>query len=41
MVPSTNQLQTELLQIELAIELDQGKSLSEVAELFEQIKKYC
>ena len=34
MVPSTNQLQTELLQIELAIELDQGKSVSEVAELF-------
>jgi len=34
MAASTSQLQTELLQIELAIELDQGKSVSEVAELF-------
>ena len=34
MVHSTSQLQTELLQIELAIELDQGKSVSVVAELF-------
>ena len=34
MAASTSQLQTELLQIELAIELDQGKSASEVAELF-------
>ena len=34
MTASASQLQTELLQIELAIELDQGKSVSEVAELF-------
>jgi transposase len=34
MADSTRQLQTELLQIELAIELDQGKSVSEVSELF-------
>lgn len=34
MAASTTQLQAELLQIELAIELDQGKSVSEVAEKF-------
>ena len=34
MTASASQLQTELLQIELAIELDQGKSASELAELF-------
>ena len=34
MTSSASKLQTELLQIELAIELDQGKSVSEVAELF-------
>ena len=34
MTALTNQLQTELLQIELAIELDQGNSVSAVAEKF-------
>ena len=34
MAASTSQLQTELLQIEIAIELDQGKSISEVAKIF-------
>ena len=34
MTASTNQLQTELLQLELAIELDKGNGVSEVAEKF-------
>ena len=34
MAASTDQLQTELMQIEVAIELDHGKSVSEVAEKF-------
>ncbi len=34
MAADTSQIQAELLQIELAIELDQGKSVSEVAEKF-------
>ena len=34
MTASANQLHTELLQVELAIELDQGSSVSEVAEKF-------
>ena len=34
MASSASQLQVELLQIELAIELDQGKSVSELAEKF-------
>ncbi len=34
MAADTSQIRAELLQIELAIELDQGKSVSEVAEKF-------
>ena len=34
MAANTSQIQAELLQIELAIELDQGISVSEVAEKF-------